>query len=207
MNNSVEAFPLHWPVGWPRTKKSKPSRYQVTFDRARRELENELRLMGATGLVLSSDVPIRKDGAPHAGAANRYYEDPGVAIYFKWNKEPWVVACDTWDKVRDNVRAIGLTIAALRSIERSGATELLKRAFTGFKALPAVGGTDLGEGRTWWGILGCRQHDDAETVKDAYRESAKEAHPDRGGLHEDMIKINLAWDIYLKSAIGRLHTQ
>ena len=138
---SAEAFPLYWPDGWPRSTARARSPYKVGFHKARVELERGLNIMNTGGVVLSSNVPLRVDGLPYAGTAEKHYADPGVAIYFTWKGEPWVIACDCWDRVKDNLRAIGLTVDAMRMIERSGATELLKRAFAGFKALPAKGET------------------------------------------------------------------
>jgi hypothetical protein len=59
----------------------------------------------------------------------------------------YVLACDVFDEVRLNINAIRLTIAALRQIERCGASVMLERAFRGFaKALTVgtggTGGTD-----------------------------------------------------------------
>ena len=179
---SATAFPLTWPDGWPQTKYRKTARYSVEFGKARGELEHELKLMRATNVVLSSNVPIRLDGKAYAGAANKRYQDPGVAVYFQWKKEPWVIACDTWNSVRGNVRAIGLTVAALRAIERSGATELLKRAFSGFKALPAK--------KKWWEIIGCSEYATIEEVTKTFRLKALAAHPDKGGNENVMAELN-----------------
>ncbi len=49
----------------------------------------------------------------------------------------YVIACDQFREVRLNMAAIGLTIKAIRQIERCGTSSLLERAFQGFSALPA----------------------------------------------------------------------
>lgn len=49
----------------------------------------------------------------------------------------YVIACDQFKEVRLNMAAIGLTIKAIRQIERCGTSSLLERAFKGFSALPA----------------------------------------------------------------------
>lgn len=54
---------------------------------------------------------------------------------------PYVIACDQFREVRLNMAAIVLTIRAIRQIERCGTSSLLERAFKGFAALPAQGGT------------------------------------------------------------------
>jgi len=49
----------------------------------------------------------------------------------------YVIACDQFKEVRQNMAAIVLTIKAIRQIERCGTSSLLERAFKGFSALPA----------------------------------------------------------------------
>jgi hypothetical protein len=54
----------------------------------------------------------------------------------------YVLACDLFREVRLNMHAIGLTVEAMRQIERCGASSMLERAFRGFMAaLPARGET------------------------------------------------------------------
>jgi len=51
---------------------------------------------------------------------------------------PYVIACDQFREVRLNLCAIGLTLKAIRQIERCGTSSLLERAFKGFAALNAA---------------------------------------------------------------------
>jgi hypothetical protein len=48
-----------------------------------------------------------------------------------------VLACDQFKEVRLNLNAIRLTLAAIRQIERCGASSMLERAFKGFAAITA----------------------------------------------------------------------
>ena len=56
----------------------------------------------------------------------------------------YVLACDVFDEVRLNVNAIRLTIAALRQIERCGASIMLERAFRGFSKQITAGAGEMG---------------------------------------------------------------
>ncbi|MBI3866047.1 MAG: DnaJ domain-containing protein [Planctomycetia bacterium] len=47
----------------------------------------------------------------------------------------------------------------------------------------------------YYAILGVALDADAETIRRAYKRRAFECHPDRGGSHEQMIRINAAWEI------------
>lgn len=180
---SVEAYPLAWPDGWTRTPAiaRKPARsFKVSTHRARSELYEELRRLGAVGVVLSTNLPIRKsDGQFHIDA--REPADPGVAVYFERNGKPQVLACDHYLGVGTNIRAVGLTIAALRSIERYGATELLERAFTGFKALPAA--------KPWHQVLGVEPTAPPAEIEEAYQAEVWNRHPDRGGSTEALQEL------------------
>lgn len=192
---TTEAYPLSWPDGWPRTRRRKQARYTVSFGVARDDLLAELRRLGATNVVLSTNVPTRRDGLPYADWSRRRIDDPGVAIYFTRNARQQVIACDKWDRVDDNVRAVGLTVAAIRGIARAGATELLDRAFSGFQALPPKGGTTVGEqGAPWWQVLGIEKNAPMGVIQDAYRTLARKHHPDAGGDHGAMTVINRAWE-------------
>lgn len=189
---TAEAYPLAWPVGWPRYPHYRESaRYQTEFGKAVRDLVSELRRFKATHVVLSSNVPVRNDGLPYAVAGARRFDDPGVAVYFTVRKDPQVIACDRWDHVKDNFRAVGLTVAAMRMIERTGASELLKRAFSGFKALPPA----ANQKPAWWKVFGVDPK--ATTVADVdaiYKARARTAHPDVGGSEEAIKELNQARD-------------
>lgn len=157
---------------------------------ARDELLHGLFLLGGREVIVSSNVPLRRDGYPAASYSEP--RDPGVAVYWTTRKgEPRVMACDHWRLVHHNVRAIGLAIEALRALERSGASQILDRAFAGFAALPAQAGPDGTP--PWRDILGLP--DAAVTraqIETAYRERLRTEHPDVGGTHESMVALNRA---------------
>src|SRR5690606_9584801 len=130
---TMEAYPLQWPDGWPRTDRPARARFDTSFARARAELLNELRLLGATGVVISSNIELRRDGLPYANA--KQPDDRGMAVYFTLRGEQQCIPCDVWDRTEDNLQAIRLTVAALRGLDRWGAKEMVNAAFRGFKAL------------------------------------------------------------------------
>ena len=193
----ADAFPLSWPAGWPRTNPGarQRARFQTTPGVAQTDLVHELELLGARSVVISTDMPLRRDGQPYAG--RRPPQDPGVAVYWQQRvgREPdapvvWrVIACDRWDRLHDNVRAIGLSIGALRGLNRWGASELLDRAFAGFAALP---GADAPR-RPWWEVLEVDRAAPIDTIRAAYRRLARVRHPDRGGSDEAMRELSQAW--------------
>ncbi len=181
---TTQAYPLQWPDRWQRSERYRSARYQTEFGKARDDLIDELRRFNATHVVISSNVPTRNDGLPYASAGARRYQDPGVAVYFTIKGNQQVIACDHWDHVKDNIRACGLTVAAMRMIERAGATEIIERAFSGFKALPPAG-------RPWHKVLRIDPESATlATINAAYKVLAREAHPDAGGTTEAFVELN-----------------
>ena len=188
-----DAYPLQWPSGWKRThwQERECGQFEGTLDRVRAELYREIDLiaLGKTArittvrhlVVISTNLPLRKDGEFFASA--RRPQDPGVAVYFTRKGKPLCFACDKYDEVWKNLRAIQKTIEAMRGIERWGSSTLLDRAFTGFTALPARSAAGV------WETLGLYADTATEaTVLAAWREKAKSCHPDvSGGSRE-------AWD-------------
>lgn len=182
----IDSFPLCWPVGWKRTAARGRSQFRTSFVKAREQLFSELKLLGCPNfnVILSSNIPLRKDGLPYAGQANP--TDPGFAVYFRLKDKPMVFACDQYIAATDNLYAIVKSIEALRGIKRWGASDMMERSFTGFQALPPAK-------NSWWEILGVAQTATANEIRDAWRELAKQNHPDRGGSVDKMSKINNAY--------------
>lgn len=183
----TQAYPLHWPEGWPRTRHPERSRFQVAFDEARQELQWEIERMGGRYAVLSTNVELRRDGNPYA--SRRDPDDRGVAVYFELNGKQMVFACDRWDQVKDNIRAIEKTIAAMRGIERWGASDMMARAFSAFEALPPPGAK-----RPWWEVLKLCNGVGLAEAKCRYRALIKRHHPDLGGDSVKFQEIQQAWE-------------
>jgi hypothetical protein len=190
----VTGYPLKWPTGWPRTPASMRAEhwaFKVPFEQARDELLRGVDLLDGDRIVVSSNVALRGDGEARARAENSREAtvDPGVAVYWVRNGKPLALACDRWTKVRWNLRSIGLTVEGLRMIERSGASQLLDRAFDGFRALPAVAGTTLGH---WTEVLEVSLADTLLACEVAYKNLARVHHTDKGGDGERIVALNRA---------------
>lgn len=190
----TNAYPLQWPAGWPRTAKPVRSRFDVTLAQARDELLDEIGRLGGAHVVISSNLPTRRDGLPYAD--RRAPADTGVAVYFVLEGRQRVFACDRWDDVGDNIRAIQRTLEALRGIDRWGASEMMARAFEAFVALPPA--------PSCWTDLGLeRATATREMVAAAFRRLAKDAHPDHGGSAELMARLTAARDAAMDEIAGR----
>lgn len=202
--SGIDAYPLQWPIGWKRTDnwtRSSSKFADKSFAVSRDLLMTELGRFRAFDVILSTNIPLRKDGLPYSGY--RQPDDVGVAVYFKlkgrWKDgkmspdKPMVFACDKWRKIEENIYAIYKTIDALRGVERWGSSDLMERSFTGFAALPEP--PKKMPPRDWWSVLGVSQHSDVDYIKEKYRDLAKIYHPDMpNGSVERMTEINRAYD-------------
>ena len=189
----TEAYPLHWPEGWPRTDYS-DQQPQIgayadipTFGTAVDRLLNELRLLGAENVVISTDEELRLDGRPKA--SGRPVRDPGVAVYFVYlDGKQMMMAQDRYCRIEENIRSLALAIEGMRRMERHGGATMMDRAFTGFAALPPA---DAPRERDWWDVLGLDpQRCDRFDVEAACKRKSLTAHPDNGGTDAAMAELN-----------------
>ncbi len=196
-----DPYPLQWPDGWQRTPPSerKPSRFFHGFAAALSSLREELRMLGAANVVITSDLPVRRDGSPYA--EGRRGTDPGIAVWFVHGGQERVIACDKWQVVADNLRALALSIGALRGLERWGASDVVTRAFQGFNALPP----GSAERTNWRHVFGYSPYvpisapaqtrkEILDVVRAQYRTLMKVAHTDVGGDNARAVELNLAME-------------
>jgi hypothetical protein len=205
-----KSFPLQWPDGWRRTAddaRKAHKNFGTMFSRDRDSILKRLNKRGANA-VITSDLPLRKDGIPYADSR---CADTGIAVYWyeysdKWNER--VLACDHWRDITQNIRAISLTIEAICGIDRWGCTEIIERAFAGFTALPAAG--ESSRRRTWREVFDmdsdvmlCLGTDEQLLiVKGRFRKLMSENHPDKGGGLEAAAEINVAMEQAEKELTG-----
>lgn len=141
---------------------------------------------------------IRQDGMLHATAKPWH---PGVRVSFDSKHGPLTYATDRFDGWQANVRAIALSLQALRAVDRYGVTGKGEQ-YAGWTAIsnrPAEMTVDVaagliatwaGDGFTPAGIIGNK-----ETRKRAYRKAAQATHPDRTRDGDTFARINQAHDL------------
>jgi DnaJ domain len=196
-------FPLQWPVGWERTpahermaasfrKGGSATRDPVTgiggraptralsVPDALARLSQQLGLLEATHEVLSTNLQVRLDGLIKGGQVEP--ADPGAAVYFRLHGAARCLACDRWTRLADNIAAIAQHVDALRRIDRYGVGSL-DQVFAGYAALPPTSAD-------WWIILGVPRDATREQIETAFRALARRYHPDSGGDHTAMARIN-----------------
>lgn len=184
----------HW-TG-PRRTPSEQARagYGAAWATVARDLEYEARHLGADEVLILLDVErsaLRIDGWPKANTG-----DPpaAVAVIMPDTKHgPLRWQCDRWDRWRDNVRAIGLTLQRLRLIDELGVATGGQQ-YTGWQAL-GTGAPELRGAEFAWHVLR-RQADpgtDPHDLKALYRSAAKNTHPDGNGTAEAFAEVEAAY--------------
>lgn len=184
----MEAYPLQWPLGYKRTPKHdiQRSRFKSTTGKARDFLKKEVERLRGSQLVISTNLPVKDNGDLYADFGRYKIDDAGVAIYFKYKGAIRSMCCDKFQQVWENLNALAKSIEAIRAIERNGVSDFLDRAFTGFKELPSE------EKLSCWQVLGIPPTKDMGTIKKAYLQKVRFAHPDSGGSHESFIELQEA---------------
>lgn len=194
----ITAYPLCWPIAYERTTvhRKKYSQFKTTVQRARDGVMTEVIRLGGKSTIISSNVPLRKDGMLYADQPNP--SDSGVAVYFTFNGKQMVLACDRYYRLYENLRAIELSLEAMRGLARWGVSQMLERSFSGFALLEAPKVE-----KPWQEVLQCSGNEPFDIIKLHYHHLAKVAHPDHGGSTDAMAELNRAWE-QAKAARGQI---
>jgi hypothetical protein len=167
-----------WPhaVTKPRSYPHFKAAWRTTLD----ELAYEIEKLGGRDCVIGAgfrDSDIRLDGMPRANARQDPYMHPGVEISFDSRFGRLTYATDQYTDWRANVRAIVLSLEALRAVDRYGVSKRGQQ-YAGWARLAA--GESLEEkGRRL-----------VEEAGGSIKEALKRHHPDVGGTTEDAAAIN-----------------
>jgi hypothetical protein len=170
---AASAFPLHWPVGVPRTDVGRrvTSHFKTALGPALKNVINSLRRFGeATGkrvtdVVLSTNFTL----------GDRSPVDPGVAVWFIWDSSERCIAVDRYPRIEHNLQAIHHILEARVTEARHGGLRIVQQVFNGFIALPAP---EAFGGRTCWQVLDLPPGADRERIVERHRELARALHPD-----------------------------
>lgn len=181
--SEIQAYPLSWPKGWPRTTKPMKSQFKTSLAGALENVRNSIILFGKDSgnpikdIVISSNVSLGQNRP----------KDSGVAVWFIWEDKRLCIAVDRYEKVEENLQAIHHVIESRRTELRHGGLHLLRQAFAGFKALP-----ERASGKNCWDVLGITQTKDEAAIREKFRELAYKVHPDMGGSQEQLDELQEA---------------
>jgi hypothetical protein len=187
----------NWP--WPRTKNRKRSQFKAGYNDTLKLLERELGYLQARNVVIQADCEermIRQDGMFRADARLR---SPCIVLAFDSKHGPLSYPCDTYLNWDCNLRAIALSLEALRSVDRYGVTKRAEQ-YQGWAKLPAPGQATPMTPQQAAGILqqaagvpvGSLARSEFEEV---YRRACATTHPDVGGDAEWFKRVQAAKDV------------
>jgi len=192
-------------VRWPGdlTESRRRSRFgDVAWGKTLKVLDRELALLGASNIIFQvavEDHDIRLDGGLRAGSKK---EHPGVIITFDSIHGPLSYWTDEYDEFADNVRAIALSLEALRAVDRHGVNKKGSQ-YEGYKRLPGVGETGNGRPRLETPEQAAKfvaKHVDVPKEllmsnkfvwEASYKEAAKRLHPDNKETGDDELFVEL----------------
>jgi hypothetical protein len=180
-----------WPANRPATPRHQrkgPYAFKASLPQTLDDLEHELEMINARDVAVEIDVEprdLRLNGEPRASMSTR--NTPGVVLHFVDRKGQTItMPCDRYDTWQANVRALFLTLQALRAVDRYGATASGEQ-YRGWTALPATTTPAFTVDQSA-ALLGRLAGVDPAVIKasvdvarDAYRRAAAATHPDGGG--------------------------
>jgi hypothetical protein len=198
----------HRPLGiWtdPETANRRSSGvFRATWRDTLTFLGDEIEKIGGRGPVVfqvdAQEGDIRLDGMLRASAKVGH---PGVVISFESDFGPLRYATDAYEQRwmgdmvgwQANVRAIALTLEALRSIDRWGVSRRGEQ-YTGWRAIaaPAPMFATPGEAAEWMRryALEIKVEYGGLTIRELYKRMAKRMHPDTGAPRADWDRLDEA---------------
>lgn len=185
---------------WPHAATAARPRfaYKASYQTIITDLVSELSALDPHDVILQMALPlksIRRDGWPVTDARPMH---PGVILIVYTDDGPLELACDENGPWQHNLRAISLTLEALRAVERHGATKK-RQQYAGYLAAPVATSTERAEAAAAIAFLaGAGSQvvseilDDPQMREAYYREAVKRVHPDTGGDAEAFRKLQAA---------------
>ena len=162
------------------------SQFRSTYGQTLSMLERELCQLDARQITIQAGFHrIRNDGWPYSDARP---DHPACALQFLDRKGATLVfRAYRYGSFEDNLRAIAMTLEALRAVDRYGVVE--GEQYAGFKQIAAPGAYDGTMNHTaalhlLAGLTELKHEQVLADVDEAYRQAAKIAHPDAGGTEE-----------------------
>lgn len=181
-----------WPGERTPPGRQKRSTFKASFTQTDQLLRSELGTLNAKQVVLQLDVTpddIRLDGQLRANARPR---TSAVVLSFQTKQGAMSFPCDRFDRWKDNIRAIALSLEALRKIDRYGVTRNNEQ-YTGWTQLPPPTSVyDEVADAVWVAdALGIpyEELNSPKALLAAIRKAERIMHPDAGGSAEDFKRL------------------
>lgn len=189
------------PIPRPKNAGIKRAQFRSGYMDTLYMLESELGKLGAKLIVIQAGYKrddIRNDGWPRASAKP---EHPACVVQFQDRKgQQLAFRASKYTAFEDNLRAIAMTLEALRAVDRYGVVN--GEQYTGFKQLgaappPVTSMTRQDAAAFLARLVGMEQayvySCNPDVRSDLYRAAAKKVHPDiNAGREEDFKTLQVA---------------
>lgn len=221
MSAEVRLRPLAGPWPYPPTPRRRTYQFRSTWHDTKKLLASEAELLGAELVVVEFDVvggeaAFRLNGELRANAAAGDF--PGVRVSMETRHGPLTYATDRYEKAwghqklaswQANVRAIAMSLEALRAVDRHGVTRSGEQ-YRGWRAIEAGGSTSrfatADEAARWMraqairlGHVGLVESGELLTMPQmadsVYKLLVRRMHPDVGGDAADWAALDEAWQL------------
>jgi hypothetical protein len=192
----------------PREQSRKCGTFRADWLNTLDMLEYELGRLRAKDVVIQLEDPeaikgIRNDGSYRMVSKSYFSSKAGVVLTFESPKGSMSFPCDRYEDWKDNVRAIALSLEALRAVDRYGVTRGNEQ-YRGWARLEAPGNgngkMDREQAAAFLG--GLRNYPphiilswDSERIRQVCRDAKISNHPDHGGQHDIFVKIGQAEEV------------
>lgn len=195
---SVQFVPI---ASWPgkQTTSRKDSLFSAKYSDTLDLLEKELRHINAREILIQTYLErgqIRNDGWPKSNATRPI--NPGVILTFVRNGKTISMPCDRYRDWECNLRAIALSLKALRDVDRYGVTTGGEQ-YRGWEALPPPQPKVVDELHeaakviSRYSDISVEQIINRQRTQEAIRAAIIRAHPDKeGGSTEAFQAVNEA---------------
>jgi len=128
--------------------------------------------------------------------ANASPDDPSAVVRWTMDGDRELVACDSYSRLRDNVRTLYLYIREKRKMEQrpvvTGESEFANARLPSGEESDAVVAQEPPHA-----ILGVRRDAGVEEVKRAFRDRVQTVHPDHDGSEEEFRRVKNAKEAML----------
>lgn len=159
--------------------------YRLTTDKTWSATTNELaetmRKWGVRDYMVTNDLPVRSRTKQYQTLSERL-----VVLKYIKDGTPVQLVMDTQSRAVDNFRVLYLAVEAMRMNDQRGLTDVVRQAYA---QLPAPVDDDA------YAIVGARpEWANMADIEQAYHRRARQLHPDKGGTHEQMARLNAAME-------------
>jgi len=177
---------IDWPDGFERTTRRERNRsFQATLGQTTKDLATEMDRLDADDWRASiGNQHTKSNSLPHHDANP---DDPGFVLRWSKNGEQFAVACDSYSRLRDNVREVYLWVHETRMRGQravvTGSSEFAAARLPSGDDDPVVADWPPHE------VLDVSPDAPDGVVEAAYREKTKEMHPDQGGSTDEFQRL------------------